>query len=59
MIKTNNMRKSGKKGCLCEDGKYRKECCDGTNQGIGNEETQTIAVVTNTSQPRVINTTNG
>ena len=29
--------KGGKRGCLCDDGKYRKECCDGTlqNQGIG------------------------
>jgi len=34
--------KGGKKGCLCDDGKYRAECCDGTlqNQGIGNTENQ-------------------
>ena len=27
----------GKRGCLCKDGKYRKECCDGSleAQGIG------------------------
>ena len=22
--------KGGKRGCLCDDGKYRAECCDGT-----------------------------
>lgn len=29
--------KGGKRGCLCKDGKYRKECCDGSieAQGIG------------------------
>ena len=34
--------KGGKRGCLCDDGKYRAECCDGTlqNQGIGNTEDQ-------------------
>ena len=59
MIKTNNMRKGGKKGCLCKDGKYRKECCDGTNQGIGNEREHTVAVVNNVAEVRVISTTNG
>ena len=29
--------RGGKRGCLCKDGKYRKECCDGSleAQGIG------------------------
>lgn len=29
--------KGGKRGCLCPDNKYRKECCDGSfyAQGIG------------------------
>lgn len=53
------MRKGGKKGCLCKDGKYRKECCDGTNQGIGNEREHTVAVVNNVAEVRVISTTNG
>ena len=22
--------RGGKRGCLCKDGKYRKECCDGS-----------------------------
>ena len=38
--------KGGKRGCLCDDGKYRAECCDGTlqNQGIGNTENQSESV---------------
>jgi hypothetical protein len=29
--------KGGKRGCLCDDGKYHKDCCDGTlqSQGVG------------------------
>lgn len=29
--------KGGKRGCLCKDGKYHKDCCNGDlqNQGIG------------------------
>lgn len=29
--------RGGKRGCLCKDGKYRKECCDGSleAQGVG------------------------
>jgi hypothetical protein len=39
--------KGGKRGCLCKDGKYRKECCEGelSQQGIGstvNGGSQTI-----------------
>ena len=32
----------GKRGCLCDDGTYSAECCDGTlqNQGIGNTTEQ-------------------
>jgi len=34
--------KGGKRGCLCDDGTYSAECCDGTlqNQGIGNTTEQ-------------------
>lgn len=30
-------RTSGKRACLCKDGKYRRKCCTGElqNQGIG------------------------
>jgi hypothetical protein len=29
--------KGGRRGCLCEDGKYSSKCCDGSlqSQGIG------------------------
>jgi hypothetical protein len=29
--------RGGKRGCLCKDGKYHKDCCDGSleAQGIG------------------------
>ena len=38
--------KGGKRGCLCDDCKYRAECCDGTlqNQGIGNTTEQSESV---------------
>jgi hypothetical protein len=34
--------KGGKRGCLCDNGTYSSECCDGTlqNQGIGNTTQQ-------------------
>ena len=40
-------RKGGKRGCLCPDGKYRKECCDGTLQaeGVGATITETTVVI--------------
>ena len=35
--KSKTSPKSGKSGCLCDDGTYSKECCNGDlqNQGIG------------------------
>jgi hypothetical protein len=27
--------KGGKRGCLCDDGKYDSKCCDGTLQAQG------------------------
>ena len=38
--------KGGKRGCLCDDGTYSAECCDGTlqNQGIGNTTEQSESV---------------
>ena len=27
--------KGGKRGCLCDDGRYKAECCDGTLQNQG------------------------
>lgn len=33
--------RASKRGCLCKDGKYSKECCDGSlqAQGIGRTST--------------------
>jgi len=51
----------GKRGCLCDDDTYSKECCNGEllHQGIGRESDQSNAIVTNTNEPRVIVRTNG
>lgn len=47
--------KGGKRGCLCDDGKYRAECCDGTlqNQGIGNTTEQGVSVKVDNREERV------
>ena len=47
--------KGGKRGCLCDDGKYRSECCDGTlqNQGIGNTTEQGVSVKVDNRTERV------
>ena len=43
--------KGGKRGCLCDDGTYKKECCTGElqNQGIGSTVSHTTASYTNTN----------
>jgi len=48
--------KGGKRGCLCKDGKYSSECCQGElqEQGIGSTLSQSSGAVTNTNSPRVI-----
>ena len=40
--------KGGKRGCLCKDGKYHKDCCDGSleAQGIGKTASVTPQNVT-------------
>jgi len=45
--KSKTSPKGGKRGCLCKNGKYSSECCNGDlqNQGIGslvNQGTSTI-----------------
>lgn len=47
--------KGGKKGCLCEDGSYSSECCDGTiqAQGLGSEVSQGSSNVQHTNGTRV------
>lgn len=53
--------KGGKRGCLCEDGTYKSECCDGTlqAQGIGSTVSQGNSSITNTNAPRTNVSTNG
>lgn len=51
----------GKNACLCKDGTYSSECCQGEliNQGIGSLEGQEVRSVVNTSTSRtIINTSN-
>jgi len=48
--------KGGKRGCLCKDGTYSSECCNGElqEQGIGSTVAQQSSTVTNTNTARVI-----
>ena len=49
--------KGGRRGCLCEDGTYKAECCDGTlqAQGVGSTVNQVTSSVVNTNTVRQIN----
>ena len=53
--------KGGKRGCLCKDGKYSIECCDGSlqAQGIGRESAQSTANINHTVTARVISEARG
>jgi len=46
----------GKRGCLCGNGTYSKDCCNGDlqNQGVGSLVQQGTHTVTNTNGTRVI-----
>lgn len=48
--------KSGNRGCLCDDGTYSKDCCNGDlqNQGIGSPKGQQASSVINVDTTRVI-----
>lgn len=48
--------RGGKRGCLCKDGTYSKDCCNGDlqNQGIGSLVEQGSGSVNNTNTPRTI-----
>lgn len=48
--------KGGKRGCLCANGTYSVECCDGEliSQGVGALVSQSVSNVTNVNEPRVI-----
>jgi hypothetical protein len=47
---------SSKEACLCADGTYSKDCCNGEeiNQGIGASVGQGSSVVINTNEPRTV-----
>lgn len=49
--------KGGRRGCLCDDGTYKAECCDGTlqAQGVGSTVNQVTSNVVNTNTVRQIN----
>ena len=53
--------KGGKRGCVCDDGTYKAECCDGTlqAQGVGSLVSQSTSTVVNTNGVRVITSVNG
>ena len=59
--KSKTSPKGGKRGCLCPDGTYSKDCCNGDlqNQGIGSTVNQGTSVIVNTNAPRVITGNNG
>jgi len=48
--------KGGKRGCICPDGTYSVECCDGEliSQGVGALVSQGVSSVTNVNESRVI-----
>ena len=48
--------KGGKRGCVCKDGTYSSECCNGelSEQGIGSLTNQQVAVTTNVDNTRTI-----
>lgn len=48
--------KGGKRGCLCKDGKYRKECCEGelSQQGIGSTVNGGSQIVINTTTTQTV-----
>jgi hypothetical protein len=53
--------KGGKRGCLCKDGKYSSECCQGElqEQGIGSTVAQQSSSVTNVNTERTMVRYNG
>ena len=56
--------KGKRRGCLCDDGSYSTECCDGTlqAQGVGSVNigsTDSAGTINNTNIPRTITSSNG
>jgi hypothetical protein len=51
--------RGGKRGCLCKDGKYHKDCCDGSleAQGIGKTASvtpQNVTVTDNNGERTIV-----
>ena len=59
--KSKTSPKGGKRGCLCDNGTYSKECCNGDlqNQGIGSIIQGSDSSSTNTNEPRTMVRQNG
>lgn len=60
--KSKTSPKGGNKGCLCKDGTYKKECCNGDlqAQGIGATLSQGgESLINNVNEPRTIVRNNG
>ena len=59
--KSKTSPKGGKRGCLCDDGTYSKECCNGDlqNQGIGKTTGTENVTVTENNGVKTITRTNG
>lgn len=59
--KSKTSPKNGKRGCLCDDNTYSKECCNGDlqNQGIGATTGVDSVTVTENNGVRVITRVNG
>lgn len=60
--KSKTSPKGGNRGCLCTDGTYKKECCNGDlqAQGIGATLSQGgESLISNVNEPRTIVRNNG
>lgn len=59
--KSKTSPKGGKRGCLCDNGTYSKDCCNGDlqNQGIGSTIQGSESTETNTNEPRTMVRQNG
>jgi len=55
--------RGGKRGCLCKDGKYHKDCCDGSLEAKGIGKTASVTpqnvTVTDNNGVRTIVRQNG
>jgi hypothetical protein len=60
--KSKTSPKGGNRGCLCKDGTYKKECCNGDlqAQGVGATLSQGgESLINNVNEPRTIVRSNG